>query len=163
MFVNVPIGVAVWAIGRIALNETEGRHGHFDAAGALTSTLGMGAIVLGLVEAGSDGWAKPVTLGALSAGALLLAMFVRIETRVEEPILPLRLLANTTRTTANISRGLVYAGMYGTFFFLGQFLQDVESTPRSERASPSCRSRCRSSCPHSSSARSWSDGFSPSS
>jgi len=126
MFVNVPIGAVVWAIGRIALNETEGRHGHFDVAGALTSTFGMGGIVLGLVEAGSRGWASPVTFGALAAGVLLLAMFVRIETRVEEPILPLRLLANRTRTTANVSRGLVYAGMYGTFFFLGQFLQDVE-------------------------------------
>ena len=86
----------------------------------------MGSIVLGLVEAGSRGWASPVTLGALGSGAVLLAMFARIETRVGEPILPLRLLANTTRTTANVSRGLVYAGMYGTFFFLGQFLQDVE-------------------------------------
>jgi EmrB/QacA subfamily drug resistance transporter len=126
MFVNVPIGAAVWAIGRVALNETEGRRGHFDIAGALTSTFGMGAIVLGLVEAGSKGWASPVTFGALAAGVLLLAAFARIETRVEEPILPLRLLANVTRTTANVSRGLVYAGMYGTFFFLGQFMQDVE-------------------------------------
>jgi EmrB/QacA subfamily drug resistance transporter len=126
MFVNVPIGVVVWAIGRVALKETKGRHGHFDLAGALTSTFGMGGVVLGLVEAGSKGWASPLTLGSLAMGALLLAMFARIETRVEEPILPLRLLANSTRTAANVSRGLVYAGMYGTFFFLGQFLQDVE-------------------------------------
>ncbi len=126
MFVNVPIGVAVWLIGRVALAETEGRHGHLDIAGALTSTLGMSGIVLGLVEAGSNGWSNSVTLGALAVGALLLAAFVQIETRAEEPILPLRLFANATRTTANISRGLVYAGMYGMFFFLGQFLQDVQ-------------------------------------
>ena len=49
-----------------------------------------------------------------------------VETRAEEPILPLRLLANRTRMTANVARGLVYAGMYGTFFFLGLFLQEVE-------------------------------------
>jgi EmrB/QacA subfamily drug resistance transporter len=126
MFVNVPIGLVVWAVGRIALEETPGRHGHFDVAGALTSTFGMAGIVLGLVEASSDGWGSPVTLGALAVGALLLGAFSRIERRAEEPILPLRLFANATRTTANVSRGLVYAGMYGMFFFLGQFLQDVE-------------------------------------
>lgn len=126
MFVNVPIGIAVWAVGRIALQETEGRHGHFDVAGALSSTLGMGSIVLGLVEAATDGWASPVTMGALAVGALLLGVFVRVEARAKEPILPLRLLANRTRTAANVSRGLMYAGMFGMFFFLGQFLQDVE-------------------------------------
>ena len=56
MFVNVPIGIAVLA--RRAprrSHETERRHGHFDVAGALTSTFGMAGMVLGLVEAGSDG------------------------------------------------------------------------------------------------------------
>ena len=126
MFVNVPIGLVVFCLGRVVLHETASRHGHFDLAGALTSTLGMASVVLGLVEAGADGWTSPVTVGALGAGLALLAAFVRIETRAEEPILPLRLFANATRTTANVSRGLMYAGMYGMFFFLGQFLQDVE-------------------------------------
>ncbi len=126
MFVNVPIGLAVWILGRVVLQETESRHGHFDLAGAFTSTLGMASVVLGLVEAGAKGWTSPLTLGALGAGLALLAAFVRIETRAEEPILPLRLFANATRTTANVSRGLMYAGMYGMFFFLGQYLQDVE-------------------------------------
>ena len=126
MFVNVPIGIAVWAVGRVVLQETEGRHGHFDVAGALTSTFGMVGVVLGLVEAGSKGWSSPLAVGSLVAGALLLGLFVRIETRAEEPIVPLRLFTDGTRTTANVSRGLMYAGMYGMFFFIGQFLQDVE-------------------------------------
>jgi predicted MFS family arabinose efflux permease len=86
----------------------------------------MAGIVLGLVEAGTEGWSSPVTVGALGIGALLLGVFVRIETRAEEPIVPLRLFASGTRTAANVSRRLMYAGMYGMFFFLGQFLQDVE-------------------------------------
>ena len=53
-------------------------------------------------------------------------MFVRIERRTQEPILPLRLLSDPARTTANGARGLVYAGMYGTFFFMSQFLQDLQ-------------------------------------
>jgi EmrB/QacA subfamily drug resistance transporter len=126
MFVNVPIGVAVWLVGRVVLVETQRRQGRFDLAGALTSTLGMSGIVLGLVEAGSDGWTRPLTVGPLVAGAALLGFFVHNEARAEEPILPLRLLAHITRSTANVSRGLVYAGMYGLFFFMSQFLQDVQ-------------------------------------
>src|SRR5579863_761065 len=60
MFVNVPIGLAVWAFGRVVLQETDRRRGRFDVAGALTSTFGMAGIVLGLVEAGADGWSSPV-------------------------------------------------------------------------------------------------------
>jgi EmrB/QacA subfamily drug resistance transporter len=121
MFVNVPIGIAVLLVGRIALEETPRRTGHFDIAGALTSTLGMVGIVFGLVEAGTKGWASPLTVGSIALG-----LFVRIETRAEEPIVPLRLFSSGTRTTANVSRGLMYAGMYGMFFFVGQFMQDVQ-------------------------------------
>ena len=93
MFVNVPIGLAVWSIGRVVLQETESRHGHFDLAGAITSTLGMASVVLGLVEAGADGWTSPVTLGALGAGLILLAL-VRPDRdarrRADPPPSPLR-------------------------------------------------------------------------
>lgn len=126
MFVNVPIGLAVWLVGRVVLQETRRRPGRFDVVGALTSTLGMGGIVLGLVEAGSVGWGRPLTVVPLAAGTALLALFVHNESRVEEPILPLRLLGHITRNAANAARGLVYAGMYGLFFFMSQFLQDVQ-------------------------------------
>jgi EmrB/QacA subfamily drug resistance transporter len=126
MFVNVPIGVAVWLVGRFVLAETERRHGRFDIGGAVTSTAGMTAIVFGLVEAGSSGWGDPVTVVSFVIGAALLVAFVWDERRAEEPILPLRLLVNPTRSGANLARGLVYAGMYGTFFFLSQFLQEVQ-------------------------------------
>ena len=126
MFVNVPIGVAIWFLGRVVLTETAPRHGHFDLTGAITSTVGMTAIVFGLIQSGTAGWTDARTLGAFAAGVVLLATFVRIEGRVEEPILPLRLLAHPARATANGARGLVYAGMYGTFFFMSQFLQDLQ-------------------------------------
>jgi predicted MFS family arabinose efflux permease len=53
-------------------------------------------------------------------------VFVSIEAGAEEPIVPLRLFRDHTRTAANLSRGLLYASMFGMFFFLGQFLQDVQ-------------------------------------
>jgi EmrB/QacA subfamily drug resistance transporter len=126
MFVNVPIGLAVLLVGRAVLIETPRRHGRFDLAGAITSTAGMTAVVFGLVEAGSRGWAAPVTVGSLVAGAALLYLFVRIERTAPEPILPLRILADRTRASANVARGLGYAGMYGMIFFLTQFLQDIQ-------------------------------------
>ncbi|HUB71161.1 MAG TPA: MFS transporter [Acidimicrobiales bacterium] len=126
MFVNVPIGLAVWSLGRVVIPETGRRHGRFDISGAVMSTVGMSAVVLGLVEAGSKGWAQPITISSFAGGVILLAAFVQNERRASEPILPLRLLADGTRTGANLARGLVYAGMYGMFFFLSQFLQDVQ-------------------------------------
>lgn len=126
MFVNVPIGLAVCLLGRVVLGETGRRSGRFDLTGAVTSTAGMTGVVLGLVEAGTAGWASALTFGPLVAGVVLLGAFVAIERRAEEPILPLRLLTHPTRAAANGARGLVYAGMYGNFFFLSQFLQEVD-------------------------------------
>jgi EmrB/QacA subfamily drug resistance transporter len=126
MFVNVPIGIAVLLTGRLVLAETERRHGRFDLGGAITSTLGVSGIVLGLVEAGTGGWTDPWAIGPVLAGGALLGAFVWNERRAEEPVLPLRLFAHGPRTAANAARGFVFAGMYGMFFFLSQFLQDVQ-------------------------------------
>ena len=126
MFVNVPIGLTVWLLGRIVIVETERRRGQFDLAGALTCTLGVSTIVFGLVEAGSVGWTSPLTASTLAMGLVLLGLFVRQERRVAEPILPLRLLTHRTRSAANASRALLYAGFYGLFYFMAQFLQDAQ-------------------------------------
>jgi EmrB/QacA subfamily drug resistance transporter len=126
MFVNVPIGLAVVAVGSAVLTETPRRRGRFDLAGALTSTAGMTGVVLGLVQAGTSGWGAPITIVSLVGGVALLGLFVHIEATAAEPILPLRILANRTRVAANAARGLGYAGMYGMVFFLTQFLQDIQ-------------------------------------
>ena len=126
MFVNVPIGVVVWLVGRMVLPETGRRHGHFDLAGAVGATVGVAGIVLGLVQAGADGWTSPITISALLGGIAVLVAFVWHEGRVAEPILPLQLVANRTRSSANGARALLYAGFYGLFYFLAQFLQEVQ-------------------------------------
>ncbi len=107
------------------LPETARHSGRFDLAGAFTSTFGMGALVFGLVRAATDGWSDRLTLASFIVGVLLLAAFLLVELRAEEPITPLRLLANASRSGANVARGLLFAGMFGMFFFLTQFLQDV--------------------------------------
>lgn len=125
LFVNVPVGaLLVFAAPRV-LQESERRTGHFDLAGALTSTAGMSAIVYGIVRAGSAGWSDAVTLASLAAGALLVALFVANERRAAQPITPLRLFASRERVGAYAARIFFVGAMFGVFFFVTQYLQSV--------------------------------------
>ncbi len=125
LFVNVPIGLVLLALARPTLPETPRQPGRFDLAGALTSTLGMTALVYGFVTAASDGWSDVRTIGSFAAGAVLLAAFVLTELRAEAPITPLRLFADRNRSSSYVARLLLVAGMMGMFFFLTQFLRGV--------------------------------------
>jgi EmrB/QacA subfamily drug resistance transporter len=125
LFVNVPIGVAVIALSRLVLPETPRRSGRFDLTGALTSTIGMTALVYGLVHAASDGWVNTATIASFTVGVVLLAAFVFNELRAPSPITPLRLFADRNRSTSYLARLLLAAGMLGMFFFLTQFLQNL--------------------------------------
>jgi EmrB/QacA subfamily drug resistance transporter len=125
MFVNVPIGIALVVLGLSVLPETHRHRGRFDLMGALLSTLGMSALVYGFVRAASDGWSDRFTVGSFIAGVVLLAAFARTELLAEKPITPLSLLFDRSRTGAVVARGLLFAGLFGLFFFLTQFLQDV--------------------------------------
>jgi EmrB/QacA subfamily drug resistance transporter len=125
MFVNVPIGLAVFAGAAWALNETPRQRGRFDLPGAIASTVGATSLVYGFVRAASDGWSNAGTIGALVFGVVMLGAFVLNEHRAAEPITPLSLFANRTRSGAYLARLLLYAGMIGMFFFLTQFMQDV--------------------------------------
>ena len=124
LFVNVPIGAVLLGAWRM-LPVTPRQHGRFDLAGALTSTLGMAALVYGFVHAASDGWANAETIGSFAAGLVLLAAFVFTELRAESPITPLRLFADRNRSSSYVARLLLVAGMMGMFFFLTQFLRSV--------------------------------------
>ncbi|MCW2595624.1 MAG: transporter [Jatrophihabitans sp.] len=67
LFVNVPIGAVLLVLARAVLPETERQHGRFDLAGALTSTLGMTAMVYGFVHAATAGWVNAETIGSFAA------------------------------------------------------------------------------------------------
>src|SRR4051812_9635 len=125
LFINVPVGLAVILLAPRFLPETPKRSGHFDLLGAVTSTLGMTSLVYGFVRAASDGWGERFTVASFAAGLLLLAAFVRTERRAAQPITPLHLFADRLRVGAYVARLLVVGGMFSTFFFLTQFLQDV--------------------------------------
>jgi EmrB/QacA subfamily drug resistance transporter len=125
LFVNVPIGIVVVLAAPLFLPETERQPGHHDIAGALTSTGGMVSLVYGIVRAASNGWTDRVALAAFAAAVILLALFVVRESQARQPITPLRLFADRGRSGSYVARLLIVAGMFGMFFFLTQFVQDI--------------------------------------
>jgi EmrB/QacA subfamily drug resistance transporter len=125
LFINVPIGAAVIAVAPRFLPETARQPGRFDVAGALTSTAGMSALVYAFIRAASHGWSDSLTIAAFAAAGALLTAFLVIEARSAHPVTPLRLFADRGRSASYLIRLLLVAGMFGMFFFLTQFLQEV--------------------------------------
>ncbi len=125
LFVNVPIGIAVALTAPLFLPESQRQPGRFDMVGALTSTLGMTSLVYGFIQAASHGWGDRMALAAFAAAAVLLTAFLVNESRAVQPITPLRLFADRGRAGSYLTRLLLVAGMFGMFYFLTQFVQDI--------------------------------------
>ena len=125
LFINVPIGILVAATAPIFVSESPRQPGRFDLAGALTSTAGMASLVFAFTRAAESGWSDRLTVGAFAAAAVLLGLFLVTETRAPQPITPLGLFADLGRSASFLARLLIVGGMFGMFYFLTQFLQDV--------------------------------------
>ena len=126
LFINVPLGIAILFAAPRYLPETPRRPGRFDLAGAATSTLGMTAIVYGIVRSAASGWTDTLTVASFGIGLVLLALFVLNERRAEQPVTPLRLFASRERVGAYGARVLFVGAIFGMFFFLTQYLQGVK-------------------------------------
>jgi EmrB/QacA subfamily drug resistance transporter len=125
LFINVPFGLAIAVLAPRFVAEPGRRRAHLDLPGAVTGTLGVGALVFAFTHAASDGWGNPVTLGSLTAGLALLAGFVVLEARTALPLVPLRLFAERNRSAAYANFFLAPMAMMSMFFFLTQFMQDI--------------------------------------
>jgi EmrB/QacA subfamily drug resistance transporter len=124
LFINVPIGILVALTAPLFLPESERQPGRFDLAGALTSTAGMASLVYAFIEAASHGWSNHLTMAAFAAAVVMLTLFLVNESRVAQPITPLRLFADRGRAGSYVTRLLLVAGMFGMFYFLTQFVQE---------------------------------------
>ncbi|MEV0700176.1 MFS transporter [Saccharopolyspora sp. NPDC050389] len=124
-FINVPIAVVMILASLRFLPANRPVRGRFDLLGAITSTIGMGALVYGIVNSGKQGWASPLSLAPAGIGVAVLAVFVVNEWRAQQPIMPLRIFANRERSGAAIARLLFAGTMIAFFFFTTQFLQGV--------------------------------------
>src|SRR5829696_5369563 len=125
LFVNVPIGILLAVLAPLFIAESERQPGRFDLGGALTSTAGMTALVYGFIRAAQEGWSDPGTIGSFIAAAVLLAVFLSIETRIRQPITPLHLFRDRNRAGSYAIMLALAAAMFGQFFFLTLFVQDV--------------------------------------
>ncbi len=118
-FINIPlaIGVIVVALPRMPESrDAEARR--LDFGGAALATVGLGALVFGLIEAPVAGWTDPLVLTSLVVGVLGLVAFVALEAKLHEPMLPLGLFRSHTFSGANILTLLLYGAFGGALFFL---------------------------------------------
>jgi EmrB/QacA subfamily drug resistance transporter len=124
-WINVPIGMALVPLASSRLNESHGAERRLDLRGLALASGGLFGLVYGLVRSQSQGWTSPEVLIALSVGAVLIVGFVGYELRVREPMLPMRFFRNRVFAVTNTVSLAMYFGMFGSIFFLSQYLQDV--------------------------------------
>jgi EmrB/QacA subfamily drug resistance transporter len=126
--VNVPIGILVVAAAFFIIRESRapqaGRR-TFDVAGAVLSTAGLLAIMLGVIRAEPLGWGSVEVIALLAGGVLLLAAFVFVESRSAAPLIPLRLFRTRSLSLSVVALGLNSAGFLAMFFLTAIFFQQV--------------------------------------
>jgi EmrB/QacA subfamily drug resistance transporter len=122
-FINIPVGILLigLAVAFVAEDRVERRTRNFDVAGATTVTAGLLALVYGLNRGGEDGWTSGTTLLWFGVAALLLASFVRIETRSPAPLVPAAALKHRRLVAANVSAFFAFNAFF-SFIFLGTLL-----------------------------------------
>ena len=111
--------------GTRVLLEGERGQGKLGAFGAVVGTGAILALAIGITRVGEAGWGEPATLAPLGAAAGLLALFVVIQARSRDPMLPLFLLGERNRAGSYGAMLLFGAGMMGTYYLLTLFLQQV--------------------------------------
>jgi len=126
-FVNVPIGVIAFALGWILIEENEGLGlaGGVDVAGSVLITLATMLGAFAIVKSSEYGLLSARTLGVGGASLALLAGFLALESRISNPIMPLRILRQRMLMGSSLVRGLLITGMFSAFFLGALYLEKV--------------------------------------
>jgi EmrB/QacA subfamily drug resistance transporter len=122
-WLNVPIGAIAIVLVRRRVEESVGARTAVDVGGVALVTGAALGVVWGLVRGNSAGWGSAEVLASLCAGALLTAAFVAWELRAREPMLPMRFFRSPAFTSGNAAGFFLYGSLYGSVFFVAQFLQ----------------------------------------
>ncbi len=123
--VNVPVGIATIGVTYWKLRESRDPNAsRIDWGGVVTFSGALLVLVLALVRGNAEGWGSPLILSLLAGGALLMAAFVAIESRVAEPMLPLGLFRRGAFTGVQIAAFAVSASMFSLFLYLTLYLQN---------------------------------------
>jgi EmrB/QacA subfamily drug resistance transporter len=125
--VNIPVGVAVFALSLSLLPSSPGTAGtgRIDIAGAVTVTAALIIAVYAIVNGNDTGWVTGQTLGLLAAAVVLAAIFLSVEARIRAPLVPLGLFRNRNVSTANVVGVLMAGGMFAWFFFSALYMQQI--------------------------------------
>jgi len=126
-FINVPIGVLAILAAFAFIPESRDMSAEQkpDVAGQIVSALGLFALSYGLIEANNYGWTSGRILGSFALAVVSLATFVVLELRQRLPMLDLSLFRNRGFAGANAVMGLVGLAMFGIFFYVSLYLQQV--------------------------------------
>jgi EmrB/QacA subfamily drug resistance transporter len=124
-WLNVPVGLVLLPLA-LQLRESHGPDKALDLPGLALGSFGLLGLVWGLVNGNADGWSSPQIVGALVAGAVLMAAFVAWELRAKEPMLPMRFFRDRAFAAANGASLFMYFGMFGSIFLLTQFFQTAQ-------------------------------------
>jgi EmrB/QacA subfamily drug resistance transporter len=126
-FVNLPIGVATFALGRTLIPDDRGAGlaGGVDWFGSLLVTASLMTAVYAIVQATADGWGSIQVLGFGAIAAGLMATFLAVEARIANPIMPLRILRLRGLVGSSAVRGFLITGMFSTFFLGSLYLERV--------------------------------------
>jgi EmrB/QacA subfamily drug resistance transporter len=126
-FVNVPIGIVAFALGSrlIVENEGIGLKGGVDWLGSLLITLATMAGAFAIVKSSEYGLTSARTLGVGGGALVLLAAFLWLESRLENPIMPLRILRLRALMGSSLVRGFLITGMFSAFFLGSLYLEHV--------------------------------------
>jgi len=124
MFVNLAFALpAALAASALLVNERPLVRPRLDLRGAITASGGLFSLVYGFSSAETHSWGAPATVGFLVAGVALLSVFLAIQARSQNPLLPLRVMLDRDRGGSYAAIGIVGAGMFGVFLFLTYYLQ----------------------------------------
>ena len=126
-FVNVPIGALGIVVSQLVIKESRdtSHEQSIDLPGLLTSGLALFALSYGLIEGNRHGWASGEILGLFAAAAVLLGAFIVLESRQRLPMLDLSLFKIPSFVGANTVALLVSLGMFGVFFFISLYVQNI--------------------------------------
>ena len=124
--VNTPIAIiaAILAIRFVHESKAQGDN-TYDIPGVLTATAGLFSLTYGFNQAATNGWSDSHTIAFLVGAVVLLGLFIAIEKRVENPLMPLRVVTERNRGGSYLGSLVVGAGLFSMFLFLGLYLQVI--------------------------------------
>lgn len=125
-WLNVPVGLILFAIAAITLQSTSEKDSKLDPLGLVTATIGLFGVTNALINGSSHGWTSKLVLGSFALGFIGPIAFIMVELKSKSPMIPLSIFRDRGFSAINIASTLMSFGMFGSIFFLAQYFQSVQ-------------------------------------